>query len=231
MPATALREHPRPCDAPTALAFRLQRQRLDQRSPEALPALVAGVGYVPCPGGTTPYLALHARSPRLERRPAELAAFERGGAVEVPCARRSLVIEPAFDALREPVPGRPAFVPFRDPAVSATKDLKPMLPPDHGSRKLADWRGRYAPAGGGGGVPQRFLLEGGLIRGVWEHEPDERRVRHAIREPLATRARRRADQAAEELGAYIQGDSSGVQLYEDDRADALGRVADTCARW
>src|SRR5690606_34890725 len=44
-----------------------------------------------------------------------------------------------------PVPPRLAFVPFRDPAVSAAKDLRGLLPEAHREKPLADWRGRLVP--------------------------------------------------------------------------------------
>ncbi len=398
-----------------ALAFRLRGQRLDQRTEEPLDEIARAVAYPPAPGGTTPYLALHARAPRYERSLLDHAVFDEQELIELPFARHSTVLAPPADApvvlaaarkghdervqplvasglvdakkrarlaeaivcaladgplaaddlrsrlpeplcvpfgergrktgfpslftfvLRElqlggqvlrvqrdrrldregylyalprrplaapenrpvalallaaryfrafapahasafafwadasltetrtaiadaglasvpidgqkepallgpeqvdelhafvpPVPGRLAFVPFRDPAVSGDRELKGLLPDAHREVKLADWRGRLVPAGGGSAVHQHFLLSGGLITGLWEFDPIDRQVRFATFEPLPSRVKRAAEEIASDLAAWIVQELGSARFYGDERGDGFGRLDQVVASW
>jgi hypothetical protein len=413
MSTTARRALRKAISGPDALAFRQRIQRLEQRTEEPLEQLVRAVGY-PIVTGTTPYLALRARAPRLERRVVDHAVYDAGTLVEVPFTRGSSVLAPPDDvapllamaaadhakrvqalskevtldtkrreklceaicaaleggplaadelrarlpeslsisfgetgrkagfpnlfglvlrdlccaghvvrvqrerrldreavryalstrrwtvppraqALRElaeryfalaapgtatgfaywadatltearsaiqscglaevaiegwaepahlpegliddllsfdpPFPPRFAFVPFRDPFVSLTRDLRPLLAAEHRDVPLADWRGRVVGAGGGSIVHQHFVLYGGQIAGIWEYDTGSGRVDYAPLAPLATRPKRLADQLAEELAEWIQRELGDARFYGDDRGDGYGRLSEVVASW
>lgn len=414
MSVTARRGVVRVADPARVLAHRLRCQRLDQRTQEGVLELVTAIGYLPCPGGASPYLSLWTRSPRLDRHLLELEVFDNGALLELPFARHTWVVAPATDApwvlaaarrgheqkaaplrkarliddrkagkiaelvlaaleegpsgadelrtrlpqplcvplgeagrkagfpslftlvLREllldgavirrsrerrldrdgalfalpdrpipqldraealaalagryfrahapapvagfahfadctmsearaavadaelvgvsieeerepfflgpeqlaefetfepPSPPRLAFVPFRDPAVSALKDLRPLLAPEDRHLAFADWRGRLVPAGGGSWVHQHFILLGGLIAGIWEFDETRRQVRYATIHPLPTRMRRVADAAAQELGAFVAEELGDATFYGGERGETFGRLDEVTAAW
>lgn len=136
-----------------------------------------------------------------------------------------------FLTYEPPVPGRLAFVPFRDPIVSGPKDLRGMLHEPHREIALADWRGRLVPAGGGSNVHHHFVLVGGYIAGLWEYDEDTRRVRYATFASLPTRMRRAAEDMSHELAAAIAQELGQARFYDGERGETFATLDEVVARW
>ncbi len=160
---------------------------------------------------------------------ARLAPVEVEGEKEphyLPAERVDLLL-----AFAPPLPGRVAFVPFRDPLIGHDRDLRSLLPAAHREVRLADWRGRLVPAGGGSAVHQHFLVQGGLITGVWEFDAQEKRVRFQTFDPLPTRVHHTLEEAAAELGDWIAHELGAARFYGDDRGDGFGRLDQVVESW
>ncbi len=186
----------------------------------AAPATVSGFAFWADATLTEARAALHG---------CPLAEAQVDGSTEPCFVPQDLVEELA--AFEAPFPPRFAFVPFRDPLVSLSRDLRPLLHADHKEVLLADWRGRLVPAGGGSIVHQHFVVHGGAVIGIWEFSAATGRVTYATMSPLATRQKRLADQMADELGEWLSRELGDARFYADDRAEGYGRIEQVVSGW
>lgn len=136
-----------------------------------------------------------------------------------------------FLQFEPPTPERIAFVPFRDPSVNSEKDLVNLLGVEHRDMPLSDWRGRLVAGGGGHLIHHDFLLQGGRIAGIWEYQEDTRRIAWETFEPLSTRARRLADDMAQELASGISEELGSARFYAGEKEASFPSLEATCAAW
>jgi len=139
--------------------------------------------------------------------------------------------EQAFEMAQwtPPVPARLAFVPHHDPCLAAAPQVRMLLPEGRRELPLADARGRVAA--GSGPARQHWLVQGGRIAGIWEYDRDSRRVRFATVDPLPTRMRRAAEDAADDLASFIASDLGAARFDADDDGEAPGTLDSVVAAW
>jgi hypothetical protein len=115
-----------------------------------------------------------------------------------------------------------AFLPFADNLVELQGGPQLLVEPAYHGIPVPSW-GSSKPAtlGSARYLMARAILVEGRLRGLWEYDPDERRIVHHLFEPVASAARARVEREAAGVAELLARDLGHGRSFSLDTDEAL----------
>jgi hypothetical protein len=139
-------------------------------------------------------------------------------------AEEAFVLEEDLPALRAPAPASKtfSFLPFEDNFIVLHGGPGPFVDPKHHGRPIPVWgTTRATTLGEASHMSMRALTEGDRIAGLWEYDPDAKRVVFGTFDPLPPARRKALEGQAEELGRFLREEIGHARSFVLDTESAL----------
>jgi hypothetical protein len=115
-----------------------------------------------------------------------------------------------------------SFLPFEDNFIVLHGGPGLFVDPRHHGRTIPVWgTTRGTTLGDATHMSMRALVEGDRITGLWEYDPDQKRIVFGTFEPMAPARRKQAEAQAEDLGRFLREEIGHARSFVLDTENAL----------
>lgn len=139
-------------------------------------------------------------------------------------ADEAFALEEDLPALRAPAPAAKSLsmLPFEDNFIALHGGPGLFVDPAHRGRSIPVWgTTRGTTLGEATHMSMRALVEGDRIAGLWEYDPDEKRVVFGTFAPLSPARRKAAQALADDLGRFLREELGHAKSFVLDTDTAL----------